>query len=270
MGSTGLGTVQGMAPVARIITTDTGGDTGRVAFRHTDALGSVRAATNTQGEEMVRFDDDTRGYPTHTTGDTKATKFGYAGEYTDPTGLDCKDKAGQALVIGFRIRRGAERRVEDTVLGIPDMAMSMTLTGQIKRDIHIMRMLIEDGPRDVFNPHVNPLYGLVVDVGYGINAYSTRCWEDLGHHAMGAATSGGHLWPGGAGKSPFPRSWSGNKIMREISDVARDPATWRSGGWQGRRIVLTGTPAGVDIRVVGGRRIGEIFTAYPTNVPRSP
>ncbi|PIE27249.1 MAG: hypothetical protein CSA58_05315, partial [Micrococcales bacterium] len=195
----------GMAPLAQITTTDTGGDTGRVAFLHTDTLGSVRAATNTQGEELVRFDYDTHGYPTHTTGDTKATKFGYAGEYTDPTGLtylraryydpgtgvfltrdplldttrnpygytggnplqhtdptglDWRDKAGQALVIGFRIRQGAESRVTDTALGIPDMAMSMTLMGQIKRDIDFTRILIEDGPRDAFNLHSNPLYGL--------------------------------------------------------------------------------------------------------------
>jgi len=36
--------------------------------------------------------------------------------------------------------------------------------------------------------------------------------------------SGGHLWPGQAGKTPFPQSWSGDKIMHEVSDIATDPA----------------------------------------------
>lgn len=90
------------------------------------------------------------------------------------------------------------------------------------------------------------------------------------HILQGDATGGGHLWPGGAGKSPFPQSWSGDRIMHEISDIATDPAAWRSGVPQGGRTILTGTRDGVDIRVVVDTRTGEIITGYPTNVPRNP
>ena len=87
---------------------------------------------------------------------------------------------------------------------------------------------------------------------------------------QGDATGGGHLWPGGPGKSPFPQSWSGDRIMHEISDIATDPVAWRGAVPQGGRTVLTGTRDGVDIRVVVDTRTGEIVTGYPTNVARNP
>ena len=43
------------------------------------------------------------------------------------------------------------------------------------------------------------------------------------HILTGDATGGGHLFPGGAGKSSFPQSWSADRVMHEISDVATDP-----------------------------------------------
>lgn len=90
------------------------------------------------------------------------------------------------------------------------------------------------------------------------------------HILQGDATGCGHLWPGAAGKTPFPQSWSGNRIMHEISDIATDPAEWRNAVPQGSRTVLTGTRGGVDIRVVVDSRTGEIITGYPTNLPRNP
>lgn len=90
------------------------------------------------------------------------------------------------------------------------------------------------------------------------------------HILQGDATGGGHLWPGAAGKTPFPQSWSGNRIMHEISDIATDPAAWRNAVPQGSRTVLTGTRGGVDIRVVVDSRTGEIISGYPTNLPRNP
>ena len=70
------------------------------------------------------------------------------------------------------------------------------------------------------------------------------------HILQGDATGGGHLWPGAAGKTPFPRSWSADRIMHEISDIATDPIAWRNPLPQGSRTVLTGTRNGVDIRVI--------------------
>lgn len=90
------------------------------------------------------------------------------------------------------------------------------------------------------------------------------------HILQGDATGGGHLWPGGVGKSPFPESWSGDRVMHEISDIATDPVAWADGTNQGTRAVLNGTRGGVDLRVVVDRGTGEIITGHPTNLPRNP
>ena len=81
--------------------------------------------------------------------------------------------------------------------------------------------------------------------------------------------SRGHLWPGQAGETPFPKSWSGDRIMHEISDIATHPASWRDAVPQGSRTVLTGSRGGVDIRVIVDSKTGEIITGYPTNLPRN-
>jgi hypothetical protein len=87
------------------------------------------------------------------------------------------------------------------------------------------------------------------------------------HILYGDATGGGHLWPGLPGKTPFPKNWSADRVMHEISDVATDPnSIFRQG--RGGSTIVTGTRDGVDIRVI--LRNGEIVTAYPTNLPRNP
>jgi hypothetical protein len=90
------------------------------------------------------------------------------------------------------------------------------------------------------------------------------------HILDGDATGGGHLWPGQPGKTPFPQSWSGDRIMHEISDIATDPVACQNGVRQGPRTVLTGSVDGVDIRVIVNTQTGEIITGYPTNLPRNP
>jgi len=57
--------------------------------------------------------------------------------------------------------------------------------------------------------------------------------------------------------TPFPRSWSADRIMHEISDIATDPFAWRGAIPQGSRTVLTGTRNGVDIRVIVDSRTGR-------------
>lgn len=79
---------------------------------------------------------------------------------------------------------------------------------------------------------------------------------------------GGHrAGTGYPGKSEFPASWSDDQIMHYISDVATDPlsTTVRT---QGRDVFVAGTRDRIDIEVL--IRNGEIWTAYPTNVPRNP
>lgn len=87
------------------------------------------------------------------------------------------------------------------------------------------------------------------------------------HILYGDATGGGHLWPGLPGKTPFPKEWSADRVMHEISDVATDPSSiFRPG--RGGSTIATGTRDGVDIRVI--LRDGDIITGYPTNLPRNP
>jgi filamentous hemagglutinin len=84
----------------------------------------------------------------------------------------------------------------------------------------------------------------------------------------GDQTGGGHLWPGLAGKTPFPQGWSASKVMQAISDVATNPeSTWTV---QGSRAAILGNYEGVDIRVILDLQDDEIITGYPTNLPRNP
>ena len=62
--------------------------TGGVDYLHTDLLGSIRTTTNDAGEVTSDADYDTYGQPLAVTTEPASaiTRFGYAGEYTDPTG----------------------------------------------------------------------------------------------------------------------------------------------------------------------------------------
>lgn len=86
------------------------------------------------------------------------------------------------------------------------------------------------------------------------------------HILAGDRTGGGHLWPGLPGKTPFPRSWSADRIMHEIADVATDPRSIVTAG-RGGSTIITGTRGGVRLRVI--LRDGEIVTGYPTNLARN-
>lgn len=66
------------------------------------------------------------------------------------------------------------------------------------------------------------------------------------------------------GKTPFPRDWSADRVMHEISDVATDPSSiFRTG--RGGSTIVTGTRDGVDIRVI--LRNGDIITDQPAEEP---
>ena len=73
----------GSVPLAQVDLTDGGTD-----YLHTDTLGSVRSTTDATGAVTSDADYDTYGRPEAPTSDptAKVTRFGYAGEYTDPTG----------------------------------------------------------------------------------------------------------------------------------------------------------------------------------------
>jgi|GEM_PF-1518820 len=76
--------------------------------------------------------------------------------------------------------------------------------------------------------------------------------------------SGGHMAPGNLGKSIFPEAWSGDKIMKEISDIATDPTL----KWTPNRVVngiqrysIDGVRDDVNIRVITDGK--DIITAFP-------
>jgi len=100
------------------------------------------------------------------------------------------------------------------------------------------------------------------------------------HHILyGDATGGGHLWPGGAGKTPFPQNWDANKIMSTTSDPATNPnLLWKPQTGSGGLYTKSGKPArfvvtdangnlpvvdGVPVRVIIEPAGEGIITAYP-------
>lgn len=81
----------------------------------------------------------------------------------------------------------------------------------------------------------------------------------------------------GAGKpdkTEFPQSWSDDKILHYVSDVATDPnATWGVGKWNSPYAI--GVREGIEIRVdfypdAYKNYRGMISTAYPLNTPPNP
>ncbi|WP_171016353.1 DUF637 domain-containing protein [Pseudomonas sp. F(2018)] len=94
------------------------------------------------------------------------------------------------------------------------------------------------------------------------------------HILLGDATGGGHLWPGAPGKTAFPASWDGDKVMHHVSDLATDPkASWTQiSGKPGAQFTLKGKPVrwavegvrdGINIRVIVEPQGEGIITAYP-------
>ncbi|MFI7068488.1 EndoU domain-containing protein, partial [Kribbella sp. NPDC050124] len=85
---------------------------------------------------------------------------------------------------------------------------------------------------------------------------------------------GGHLWPGKPGKTVFPKRWSDDKVMSEISDIATDPTlTWvQQTGPAGADFTRAGDPVryyvdgirdGIEIRVILEPSGEGIITGYP-------
>ncbi|MEF2154388.1 DUF637 domain-containing protein, partial [Pseudomonas aeruginosa] len=92
--------------------------------------------------------------------------------------------------------------------------------------------------------------------------------------------SGGHLWPGQAGKTVFPQNWSADKIVHEVGDIATSPSTkWYAQTGTGGVYTSKGDPAkwvayevrdGVRMRVVYQPATGKVITAFPDNAPIPP
>lgn len=74
----------GSAPIAQVRLVEQA-----TQYLHGDALGSIRSVTDATGQVVCDADYDAYGAPLAVTADACApvTRFGYAGGYTDPTGL---------------------------------------------------------------------------------------------------------------------------------------------------------------------------------------
>ncbi|OWS74103.1 hypothetical protein CBW22_17150 [Pantoea sp. VS1] len=88
-------------------------------------------------------------------------------------------------------------------------------------------------------------------------------------------TQGGHLYPGNPGKTVFPQSWSADKVVHTVGDIATSPDTqWFAQTGTGGAYTNAGRPArwvaweerdGVRVRVVYEPASGKIVTAFPDN-----
>ncbi|EGT4257094.1 hypothetical protein D8W73_24025 [Citrobacter amalonaticus] len=93
-------------------------------------------------------------------------------------------------------------------------------------------------------------------------------------------TQGGHLYPGNPGKTVFPQSWSADKVVHTVGDIATSPDTqWFAQTGTGGAYTNAGRPArwvaweerdGVRVRVVYEPASGKIVTAFPDSNPTPP
>lgn len=113
--------------------------------------------------------------------------------------------------------------------------------------------------------------GAAQNAAKGINLASPQRTQ---HILLGDATGGGHLWPGQAGKSTFPQSWSADRVMHNVSDLATDPAAnWaQQTGKAGAQFTKSGQPVrwkvegvrdGVCIVCIVEPHGEGIITAFP-------
>lgn len=92
--------------------------------------------------------------------------------------------------------------------------------------------------------------------------------------------SGGHMWPGQEGKTGFPESWSGDKIVDAVGDITTSPSTeWYAQTGTGGAYTAKGDAAkwvayetrdGVRMRVVYQPATGKVVTTFPDDAPIPP
>lgn len=93
-------------------------------------------------------------------------------------------------------------------------------------------------------------------------------------------SSGGHFYPGNPGKTIYPPTWSADKIVHVVGDIATSPDTqWYAQTGTGSFYTKAGQPArwvawevrdDVRMRVVYEPASGKIITAFPDKNPAPP
>jgi RHS repeat-associated protein len=302
-------------------------------------LGSVRGVVSSAGSLTASTSYDAWGNPETTGGLTAETPFGFAGGYTDPTGLlylvdrYYDPASGQFLSVDPLVdetRQPYAYTGDDPVNAVDPLGLctikgegqlypgACATTGaeaiaaeqeiQAASQSHGILGDIESGVekydpaysalKDYDNEYHAEQDGCSLATVFGFAAKAVVADVETGasvdgegevadavdagdeelvnlasearttHVLEGDATGGGHLWPGLAGKTPFPESWSGAEVMNAISDVATDPASSRV--VQGGATIVNGTREGVDIQVIVNNSTDQIVSGYPTNLPRNP
>lgn len=279
-------------PLADITAPTSGAET--IRWYHHDQLGSTRALTDASGAVIGTFAWSPFGESAGSTG-TATTPFGWAGEYRDAeTGfVYLRARYYDPATAQFLTRDPLEAITRSPYgYALNNPVNFADPSGMCPWCVVGGWALIEVGLSlwDAYDAYTTFnddcagggsklaagglfLFGLFAPGGgYGaadefVDLSTTARRQ---HILFGDATGGGHLWPGMPGKSPFPPTWSGDRIMHEVSDIATDPAAWANATRSGRNTVLYGTRNGVRIRVVVDSRTGEIVTGVPVNVPRNP
>ena len=82
--------------------------------------------------------------------------------------------------------------------------------------------------------------------------------------------SGGHLWPGNAGKTPFPPDWTEGRIIDTVGEIFTNPKTPWHRSRDGEALLAEVFRQGVEVRVVYDPITRRVVSAYPINLPRNP
>jgi filamentous hemagglutinin len=89
---------------------------------------------------------------------------------------------------------------------------------------------------------------------------------------------GGHLYPGGPTKTPFPANWSANQVLNHVADIITAPTTkwYVQSGSTKSLLTSKGNPAvwvawevrdGTTVFVVFEPATGKVRTAFPQSIP---
>lgn len=138
--------------------------------------------------------------------------------------------------------------------------------------VHLVDAAVVDVPSDGSDGYLGPTPSFVA--GSAVAAETESGLVNLASESRTTHILEGHRFGGEAGNTWFPKGWSDDKIMNEISDIATDPSlnwvqqTGRAGAEFTRggipvRYTVEGVREGVKIRVVlqpGGE---GIITGFP-------
>ncbi len=280
-----------------------GDSSGTVQVYHADGLSSVRALTDGSGTVIQTYQTDPFGVPTQTQG-SSTQPFQFTGQQRDGNGLIYLRARYDDPAIGRFMSRdvlpgrlAAPQTLNRYAYATNNPVVQVDPSGQEgvwedEDDLYLVGSVGWHGvpsgeygaePYEfVYTSGVPSESGLEDAAGapeqvgdQAISQTERDSYVDLTsperrtHILEGDKTVGGHrAGTGIPGKSEFPASWSDDKIMHYISDVATDPQSTFIPS-RGGRTIARGVREGIEIQVVIGSD-GEIVTAYPANVPRNP